>query len=295
MTTPRDVAVQVHIADPWASVPLRLMEAGCGLTPLARLVLIYVLDLGRRPDWKIYASHARRALGLTEARWKRARRELEDHGYFTKHRGHAADGDWLWTYHVYDTPQSNVVEDNDQLSIGRFCTDAKSTGAKQADRRNKTSHSSTQHKKKEAAAEAPREERAAPAPAAPGAAASGDKEPRRQPRIVAGCTCWTPEDPQLVEELAKVHGPDSVIAVAGELRAAGIDPLPSVVARVLQERARVSLQSAAERKAEQQDSAQRKAREAEQAERAARRDDPETRARITALITETARRVGFRT
>lgn len=291
MTTSRDVAVQVHISDPWASVPVRLMEAGCGLTPIARLTLIYLLDLGRRPNWTVYAGQARRALGLSEARWKRARRELEEHGYFTKHRGHAADGDWLWTYHVFDTPQSDVVEDSDQLSIGRFCTDAKSTGAKQADRRNSTLFSSTQRKKKEAAGVP----RAAPAPAAPGAAAAGEKEPRRQPRIVAGCTCWTPEDPTLVEELTSVNGDEAVRAKASSLRATGVDPLPSIVAKALQEDARAALQVEAERKAVEQESAKRKARAAEQAERAARREDPESRARITALITETARRVGART
>lgn len=297
MNAPSDVAVQVHVRDPWAAVPRRLMEAGCGLSPLARLVLIYVLDLGQRPGWVIYASQARRALGLTEARWKRARRELEAGGYFVKHRGHAADGDWLWTYHIFDTPQVTADEaDGGQISIGAKRTDAKRTGAKQSDRRRNTLHSSTQRIK--AAAEAPRAERAAPPPAAAGAAANEKEEgqkQKRQQRLTAGVVCWTDADREVVEELISTHSVQAVRQAATRLRAAGVDPLPSAVAKALQEAVRAALQARAEAEAERQEADKRAAREAERAVSEARRADPAARARLAALIAATAKKLGSRT
>lgn len=130
-------AIQVHVRDAWASVPVRLMEAGCGLSPEARLALIYMLDLGRRPGWTIYLAQVQRALGLGPRRWPRIRHELEAGGYFVAERGHAENGDWRWTYHLYDTP--TVGPD----SIPAECGDADCADAIREDRHNLTSPSCT--------------------------------------------------------------------------------------------------------------------------------------------------------
>lgn len=283
MSASQDSAVQVHIADPWASVPIRLLEAGCGLSLVARLVLVYMLDLGRRPGWVIYASQVQRALGLSESRWKRLRKELETHGYFTKRKGHAENGDWLWTYHLFDTPQAQGA----QKSIGAKRNDAKSTDAKQHDRHSNTLHNSTSLKKQKQ-----HRDRGACGPAAPAvekrAAAAGVK---RQQRPVAGVTCWTLDDAAMVEELVTTHGSQAVRGAATRLRAVGIDPLPSTVAKVLQEAARAALRLADEQEATRREAAERERRESAASAREARRDDPRTREAAKAAIAAMRKRL----
>jgi len=250
-----------------------------------------MLDLGRRPGWVIYASQVQRALGLSESRWKRLRKELEAHGYFTKLRGHADDGDWLWTYHLFDTPQAQGAgKEVAQKSIGTKSTDAKSSGAKQHDRHSNTLHSSTSLKKQKQ-----HRERGACGPAAPAVekrAAAGEK--KRQQRAVAGVTCWNSADTELVEELTKVHSVAAVQAAATHLRVVGVDPLPSVVAKALQETARAAAVAAAEQEAMQRDAERRAARMAAEAEREARRADPRAQAAIAEMIAATRRRVGLK-
>ncbi len=97
------VEVRSHIRDPWAQAPVRLIEAGCGLGVETRLVLIYLLDLSRRPQWKISVAHIQKALGVTKYQWQKARRELETKGYLTvetQRRG----GKFVWVFDVYDWP-----------------------------------------------------------------------------------------------------------------------------------------------------------------------------------------------
>lgn len=64
MTDKLDQRISAHVRHPWAVIPIRLIEADTGLSSDARLTLIYMLDLTRRPAWVIYVRQVRHALGL---------------------------------------------------------------------------------------------------------------------------------------------------------------------------------------------------------------------------------------
>ncbi|TAM92662.1 MAG: hypothetical protein EPN40_14240 [Rhodanobacteraceae bacterium] len=162
---PLTEAIRIHVRDPWASVPIRLMEASSGLTPESRLALIYMLDLGRRPGWTVYVSHVVRALGLRRDRWRRMRRELEAGGYFHAVRRHGAGGRWAWEFHLTDWPTDDVS------TIDGFANDGDADDGKPDDKHNSTLSSSTGLTKREAAARAIASE----AQSRPDAASSGGK------------------------------------------------------------------------------------------------------------------------
>lgn len=198
-------AIQVHVRDAWASVPVRLMEAGCGLSPEARLALIYMLDLGRRPGWTIYVAQVQRALGLGPRRWPRIRHELEAGGYFVAERGHAENGDWRWTYHLYDTP-SGAPD-----GIHAKCGDADCADAIRMDRRNLTSPSSTGRSKTGSSSTCERADGVATATRDKAAAASAcgeGKKPGAPWRVVDGVRVYpsTDDAERLDSCRAKVDG-----------------------------------------------------------------------------------------
>lgn len=208
-------AIQVHIRDPWASVPVRLMEAGCGLSPEARLVLIYMLDLGRRPNWTIYAAQVQRALGLGPRRWPRIRRELEAGGYFRAERGHKANGDWEWSYHVFDEPAGIPPS-----SIPAKCMDADCVDAKRGDRHNSTLSSFTSRRRKEAEA---------PPPAADAAAAPQSRKSHHAPGVYHGCRVHAgTDDRERVDACIAKRGVEWVETFAGNRL-----PLPSEVEQAM--------------------------------------------------------------
>jgi len=282
-TDPRAARVEVHAGDRWVAAPIRLMEAGCGLSAEARLALIYLLGLGGRPNWTIYVQQVARALGYGNRRWPRVRKELEAAGYLWSECGHSESGDWRWVYHIFDTPRFDAGNDGatpdapadpTALCVPADRGDAGCGPAAGGDRHSSTSHGSTGRRSIEQQHEdAPR---AASAPA--GAAA------HRQQCVVHGVTCWTQEDREAVEELTMVHGVDAVHAAARQCRAEGIDPLPSAVARRLAEVARDQRTAEAEHAAEAAEVEQRQQRAATQAARDALRDDPATRAAASAAI-----------
>lgn len=235
--------IHVHIRDPWASVPIRLMEAGCGLSSEARLALIYMLDLGRRPGWTIYVSQVQRALGYGPRRWPRIRRELEARGYFRARRGHAENGDWSWTYHIFDTPDGIPPS-----SIPAECMDADCIDADRLDRRSSTSRRSTS---KRAAVARTREQPAASAAGsidtaerqASGLAATSAR--RRRTDAETGIVYWLADEPAEIARLIEAFGIEAVKSEAARLLEAGTEPLPSHVAKSLQSARRTAVAAAA--------------------------------------------------
>jgi len=289
-TDPRAARVEVHTRDPWVAVPTRLMEAACGLSAEARLALIYLLGLGARPGWTIYVTQVTRALGFGNRRWPRVRRELEATGYLRSECGHSAAGDWRWIYHVYDVPHfgaggdgavQDTAPDPPALCVPADRGDADRVPADGGDRHRTTTHSFTSRRY----TEQQQEHRAR------GQGRSASAAAPRSPRIMHGVTCWLESDSPLVEELASGVGAGVVLDAARACRARGEEPLPSVVARELQARARAAESVAAEQAAAEQERNQRAARAAEREERAALRDDPHTRAAAEAAIAAMRKRL----
>lgn len=86
--------------------PPHLLEAGCGVKKLAaRLLLIYLRDLGHRPNWRIRVAHVQRALGISSDQWKVLRKQLEAAGYLREERRRLPDGKIEWVFHIHDWPQ----------------------------------------------------------------------------------------------------------------------------------------------------------------------------------------------
>lgn len=272
--------IRVHIRDPWVSVPQRLMEAGCGLSPEARLTLIYMLDLGRRPGWTIYIAQVQRAIGLGPRRWPRIRRELEAQGYFISERGHAANGDWAWTYHVYDTPAGIPSP-----GIPAKCMDADCGDANRVDRRSSTSPNSTSERaaanareQEQPVAAAAREKGTAACRSVGIPAPSADR--RRRTHSETGIVYWLDDEPSEIERLVRVHGIDATRAVVDEIQRRGQDPLPSIVAKRLQAVRRDEVEARARQARRQRPTAAERAEDARRAREAmaafkAARDAPE--------------------
>lgn len=262
----RGAVARVHVSDPHASVPVRLMEADSGLTPAARLALIYLLDLGRRPNWTIYISYVVRRLGYGNRRWPRVRKEIEDAGFLTVRRGHDEAGDWSWSIDVYDRPLARPC-------IPAVCGNAECGDANRGDKRRSTSRLCTTRRSSSTRARA----RVVPPPEAAGAATAGEKK-QRGPRRRNEVTCWTDDDGAWVEELTSEAGADAVRAAARAIRGLGEDPLPSVVEKRLRQDAAERARKEAERAAVRAEVAEAKAKAEAEAKREAGWNDPVRRA-----------------
>lgn len=68
----------------------------------ARAILAYLV--GRPDGWTVFVAHIQRTLGISEAIWRSARRELQACGYFEQRRTRGEGGKWVWTHLVHDEP-----------------------------------------------------------------------------------------------------------------------------------------------------------------------------------------------
>lgn len=227
---------QIHVKSrrPWAAVPVDILEQS-GLSPLARLVLIYLLGLAARPGWDIRVRHVQHALGLTQGAWQRARRELERAGYYSVARTRGDGGRLHWRHEV-----------RDEGTIGCKSTDGAATGGNPADIHSSRDLSAREKKHARGRARGP----AVPARAAAGDAGDQDPEPTPHRRsggrsIVHGVFCWTDDDRAEADRLAQAHGLEAVRAAADLVRAGGQDPLPSRVADAIEQQQRAVRAAAA--------------------------------------------------
>lgn len=69
----------------------------------ARCALAYMV--GRPDGWDYYVTQIQRALGISEARWVRMRKELEGAGYYRQRKVRTAAGRIGWEIVVSDTPE----------------------------------------------------------------------------------------------------------------------------------------------------------------------------------------------
>lgn len=221
-----DQQIHVKARRPWAAVPVDILEEAA-LSPLARLVLVYLLGLAARPGWDIRVRHVQHALGLSQGAWQRARRELERAGYYAVARERGDGGRLHWRHEVRD----------EAATIGCKSTDGDATGGNPAD-----IHSSNNLRAKEQQKHARARARG---PAAPARAAAADQRDRDQPapparrgELIAGVEVWTETDREAVTKLLEAHSMPAVRASAAAVRAAGQDPLPSRVATEIERRRR---------------------------------------------------------
>lgn len=114
--------LKVQKKRPWSSVPDDILT-NKSLSAVARLVLAYLV--GRPGDWVVYVAQVQRVLGLSEARWARARKELAAAGYYSQNRLQNKAGQWVWENIVTDTP-TIPSKSMDGETIPRFSRDGKS-------------------------------------------------------------------------------------------------------------------------------------------------------------------------
>jgi len=75
-----------------------------------RLVLGYLIS---RPDgWEISAANVQTILGLSEGRWKKARKEMEYYEYLLQVRDREHDGCFRWKFTISDKPDQNDEEEH---------------------------------------------------------------------------------------------------------------------------------------------------------------------------------------
>lgn len=94
----KDTLIKARVRDAWIAAPEKLYTKEAGVSIEARLVLMYMLDLARRPGWTIFLSQILCAVGLRRDRWRRIRRELESAGYYHALRRRAGGGKWEWDH-----------------------------------------------------------------------------------------------------------------------------------------------------------------------------------------------------
>lgn len=110
-----DPMLQYHHASrpaPYIMAPVAMLEFDPDhpLDEGARLLRVYLHGLAGRPGWQIYVSQVCRALRLSPARWRAARKQLETQGYYRATRRRGAAGKWEWSHHVYELPQPRADE-----------------------------------------------------------------------------------------------------------------------------------------------------------------------------------------
>lgn len=80
----------------------------CHLSWRARGLLAYILSL---PDnWTVTSGHLEQQAPEGREAVRAGLRELERHGYMTRHRFHRADGTWAYETVVYDVPVTHRVD-----------------------------------------------------------------------------------------------------------------------------------------------------------------------------------------
>ena len=258
-----EIELDVVVGDAWLAVPEAILTDR-RLTPRARITLIYLIDLARRPGWTIRLyGHVLPSLGFTRNQWPAIRDSLQAAGYYSQEKIRRADGTTWWSRTVTSRPATPP-----KTSAG-----SSSAGKRGGIRRSK-SPSSKLHKE----AEAPRAPaRVVPPPAAPGAAAAGEKK-RQVPSRRHGVTCWNEADRAWTEELTSEAGVEAVEAAARAIRALGDDPLPSAVEKKLRQDAAARLREEAEQAAVRVEQEKLRQRAAEAQAREALRNDPASRA-----------------
>ena len=218
---------QIHVVvrRPWGAAPLDILEEG-GISPTARLVLVYLLVLSARPRWEIRVGHVQGALGLTQGAWQRARKELEHAGYYKIARLRGSDGRLHWEHEVRDEPDK---------SIGHKSTDGGAIDGKQTDI---YIHRDLRARKQQHARARVRGP-AVPARAAAGQSHESQAQPtRRRGELIAGVEVWTDADREAATKLLETHGVPAVRAAADAVRAGGQDPLPSRVSAAISKQQR---------------------------------------------------------
>lgn len=98
--------VRAIIARPWAAVPTHVLEDR-RISLQARMVLSYMLDLARRPNWVIRLdNHVLPILGVSPDRWRSIRRELEAIGYYRRSETRGANGRISYEHLITDDPSA---------------------------------------------------------------------------------------------------------------------------------------------------------------------------------------------
>lgn len=82
--------------------PLDRILTDTRLSPTARIVALYLVVVPG--ETRLGSEHIREKLGLGEAAWKSARRQLVDSGYMTHFRQQNAEGKLEWVIEFSDTP-----------------------------------------------------------------------------------------------------------------------------------------------------------------------------------------------
>jgi hypothetical protein len=186
---------------------------------------MYLHDLSRRPGWTIYIAQVCRALGLSDAVWVGARKELEAYGFYRAERRRSARGKWEWHHYMYRDPVA--IHPGDETTILRKVGDGEIMDEKQGDKRSYTQQITTS-RSSSARARGP----------AAGAAARlqqrGVKARRERP---SGIVCFYQDDPEAAAAVEVEPAEEVREAVADEI-AEGNEPVPGRVARrILRNRA----------------------------------------------------------
>lgn len=92
--------IQIIKKRPFSAVPDDILT-NKALSVEARLALAYLI--GRPENWVIYVWQVQQAVGLSEARWARVRKELVAAGYFSQKRLQNENGRWVWQNTITDT------------------------------------------------------------------------------------------------------------------------------------------------------------------------------------------------
>lgn len=218
-----DQQIHVKARRPWAAVPVDILEEAA-LSPLARLLLVYLLGLAARPGWDIRVRHVQHALGLSQGAWQRARRELERAGYYSVARARGEGGRLHWRHEVRDEATTIGCKSTDGGATGGFVADIRSSKNLKAKEKKHARARGPVQPARSAAANLNLEQGPAPAQ-------------RRGGGLEEGVEIWTEADRRAMAELLQHHGAARVRAAADALRRGGGRPLPTAVASEIQRRA----------------------------------------------------------
>lgn len=94
------------------------------MSELGRLVTAFLI--GRPDGWLVRVSWVMKEIGLSEARWRRARLEMQRAGYFVQKRERGEDGQWVWSHFITDTPATIPPKSTDGSSTDGSSTDGSS-------------------------------------------------------------------------------------------------------------------------------------------------------------------------
>lgn len=108
-----EINLNVEVDEPWMAVKEAIVTDR-SLTPRARLTLIYLIDLARRPGWEIRLyGHVLPTLGFTRNQWPAIRDSLRTAGYYTQQKVRREDGTTWWrrtvTSHPATPPQKPAL------------------------------------------------------------------------------------------------------------------------------------------------------------------------------------------